>query len=311
VSSRPQEAGVRSEGGSPPGAPAGAFDFGGLAALSDLSTPEWRELFAGFERDQEKFLSREVAFRSPEYAYPRDPLHNWSRAWEYPYVFHHLEGVAGTGGRPASVVDLGSGVTFFPFSVARLGHSVTCVDIDEVCERDMLRAAEAVAHGPGAVAFRRCTRTSLPFENGEADAVCCISVLEHTGEVEAVLDEVRRILRPGGLFLLTVDIDLLGGRELGVESHRALTDALAARFEPAYPERTVHPLNVLTSDRGPYAVRAPRGLARCRFVIREFLRGVLGRPRRALLPFRLAVQGTVLRRPAAPGGGAAANGGAT
>src|SRR5215213_8923717 len=94
------------------------FDRGGLAALSDLKTPEWRELFERLEKDQAEFQASDSQFRSSEYKWPRDPLHTWSRVWEYPYAYHHLtRRLAASPARAPHVVDFGSGVTFFPFAV--------------------------------------------------------------------------------------------------------------------------------------------------------------------------------------------------
>src|SRR5262249_22624394 len=113
------------------------FDRGGLAAISDCRNPECQSLFDALAREQSGFLEKESQFRSPEYKWPRDPLRNWSRAWEYPYAYHHLRAFRERWSRPVNpvVVDVGSGVTFFPFSVARLGCDVMCTDIDPVCER--------------------------------------------------------------------------------------------------------------------------------------------------------------------------------
>jgi hypothetical protein len=97
------------------------FDRSGLAALSDLQTQDWYQLFELLEKDQTTFLDKEEHIFSQEYKWPHDPLFNWSRVWEYPYVFHHLKkwrkGFDKT--YIPKVVDYGSGVTFFPFSVAR------------------------------------------------------------------------------------------------------------------------------------------------------------------------------------------------
>jgi hypothetical protein len=118
------------------------FNHCGLAALSDLQTPEWRDLFSLLEQEQTAFSALEDKFRSPEYLWPRQPLFTWSRVWEYPFVYHHLQYFRGKCGNSlAPIVDLGSGVTFFPFAVARLGYQVICVDLDPVCERDLGQAA--------------------------------------------------------------------------------------------------------------------------------------------------------------------------
>lgn len=44
---------------------------------------------------------------------------------------------------------------------------------------------------------------SLPFKNDSVDAVFCTSVLEHVMEPQNVLNEIFRILKPGGLCYLT------------------------------------------------------------------------------------------------------------
>ena len=44
----------------------------------------------------------------------------------------------------------------------------------------------------------------LPFESGAFDFVAAFHSLEHVGEVRAALDEILRVLRPGGWFYLGV-----------------------------------------------------------------------------------------------------------
>jgi SAM-dependent methyltransferase len=45
---------------------------------------------------------------------------------------------------------------------------------------------------------------SLPLGHGEVDLVWCSEVLEHIPDVGHALNEVRRVLKPGGRLLLTV-----------------------------------------------------------------------------------------------------------
>lgn len=46
---------------------------------------------------------------------------------------------------------------------------------------------------------------SLPFDDESFDAVLILNVLDHCSDPEAVLGEIRRCLRPGGLLLLQVN----------------------------------------------------------------------------------------------------------
>lgn len=281
------------------------FDRSGLVPLSDFDSDEWRRLFAELEAEQAGFLKFEPQFRSPEYLWPRDPLHNWSRAWEYPYVYHHLRRLAqtGTSGSRLKVLDLGSGVTFFPFAATKLGLDVVCADVDAICERDLGRAIGCVSHGPGTVSFRMIDGARLPFADGEMDAVYCISVLEHIPDFTGTIREAARVLKPGGRFILTIDLDLRGDLEIGVPGHQRLKAALARHFEEELPVTTVHPANLLTSLTGPYAVQVRQGLERLAFTIKQdWLKPLFGRKPRSLVPHHLTIEAMVLRKPGSPTG---------
>ena len=276
------------------------FERSGLAAVSDLQSSEWRELFALLETQQAEFLDQESAFRSPEYKWPRDPLHNWSRLWEYPYVYHHLK-IERAKWAPETlprVVDVGSGVTFFPFALARLAYQVTCADIDAVCAKDIPRAAKVFSVHPGLVDVRLIQGPSLPFADNEVDVVCCVSVLEHIPNPAGTVREIFRILKPGGLFLLTIDLDLRGDGEIGVEPHRKLVAELRRCFDYRFSESVVHPSDILDNTNGLIKSPTRSGLSRKWFLLKQTLKPWLGKPAKPLLPFFLAVQGFVLARKA-------------
>ncbi len=274
------------------------FDRSGLAALSDIDTQEWREIFAHLQEEQATFLMEESRFRSVEYQWPRDPLRTWSRVWEYPYAWHHIQQWRSRFDKPERprVVDLGSGVTFFPSAVAKLGCHVTCADPDAICERDIQRAAGCVRHEPGIVDFRRIKGETLPFGNGEAKAVYCISVLEHIPDFQNTVAEVFRILAPRGLLVLTIDLDLRGDSAISVSQYRELVNILSAKFLFVYPETTVHPLDVLNTCNGPYPIKQRTGWNQSMFTLRQTARAVLGRSRTSSLPTFLTVQGFVMIR---------------
>jgi SAM-dependent methyltransferase len=251
------------------------------------------------ERDQSEFLSKEALFRSKDYLWPRDPLHSWSRAWEYPYTYHHLREWRSEwrgSGLPV-VVDVGSGVTFFPFSVARLGCHVVCTDPDPVCQVDLGRALPQISQEPGRVSFRHLEGTTLPFETGEADAVYCISVIEHIPGFEQTVAEIARVLKPGGPLLLTIDLDLLGTAELGVEARTRLLAALQVHFAPLRSTRSLHPLDVLDSKSGPFPLRRPSRKALLKdTVAQRLVKPLLGRKPTVYVPVHLAVEGFALVR---------------
>lgn len=229
------------------------FERSGIAALSDLQHTECQASLAILEHEQADFLGQEHAFRSKDYRWPRDALHTWSRIWEYPYVYYQLQQHRANGGLGNAhiVVDVGSGVTFFPFSVAKLGYNVCCVDVDGVCERDIQLASDAVPHDPGTVGFRLISQDRLPFMDGEVDVVYCISVLEHIPHFEHTIAEVVRILKDRGLFILTIDLDSGACCDIGVDRYYDMRRCLSKYFDLAKPEISTHPLDILVQNPSP------------------------------------------------------------
>jgi len=98
-----------------------------------------------------------------------------------------------------TVLDVGCGTGYGTAAMAAAGAAhCTGVDVD----------ADAVAQagkrfGAANVAFARGDATSLPFEDASFDLVTCFEVIEHVGEQRAVIAELARVLRPGGMMLIS------------------------------------------------------------------------------------------------------------
>ncbi|MDD3814927.1 MAG: class I SAM-dependent methyltransferase [Desulfocapsaceae bacterium] len=232
------------------------FERSGLASLSDLKSPAHKKIFSTLEKEQQLFLDMEIEFRSKNYKWPRSPLYDFSRVWEYPYVYQHLAAYLDASPQKSKpvVADVGSGVTFFPFSLAKLGYNVVCTDIDPICKRDLALACKCVPHSPGAIDFRLIENANLPFEDSECDALYCVSVLEHIADIENTVREMARVLKPGGLCLITCDINLHpeDGRQLDCKQFGRLMSLIDTFFVRVYPERTIHPVDILTTRNSPY-----------------------------------------------------------
>lgn len=71
------------------------------------------------------------------------------------------------------------------------------VDI-ESSQIDMARAA-AEAGGHSNASFQVADVTDLPFDDNTFDVAHCHTVLNHVPDTDAVLAEVRRVLKPGGI----------------------------------------------------------------------------------------------------------------
>jgi 2-polyprenyl-3-methyl-5-hydroxy-6-metoxy-1,4-benzoquinol methylase len=281
------------------------FNWSGLAALNDLQTELCQNIFSVLEEQQTEFLNNASEFRSEEYKWPNDPLHCWSRGWEYPYVYYHLARYVKDlteEGQRSIIADIGSGVTFFPFSLAQLGCEVICSDIDPVCETDILRARESVSYSPGNVHFRLINNEKLPFNDGECDAVYCVSVIEHIPDFENTVREMARILKLGGLCLITCDLDLdsAGNKQLNTGQFERLVSVVGQEFSLVYPERTIHPVAVLTNRNSPYSGnRSSYTRFGCQLIKQKILKPLLGKKSgyvNVLGPSPLAILGLVLQK---------------
>ena len=220
------------------------FARSGLVALDVFDDPAYSDAFEECARAQESFLAAEDAFRSPAYPWERDALRQWSRCWEYPYALTQLRARP-----PGEVVDFGSGVTFFPFALARAGWTVTCVDNDPLVIHDLGLASTALA-----TPLRPLLNAGphIPLADASCDAVYSISVLEHLPDPLPVIAEAARILRPGGVFVLTLDVDLEGDGPIAPAGFDLLLAACADHFDRLRPEVTVHPRRLLDCFSGRY-----------------------------------------------------------
>lgn len=269
-----------------------AFNRAGFAALHDLDAPGYKELFHQLERVQEEFLARLDGFADERYPWDRDTLHNWSRAWEYAYVLHHVRREIEKRNSRLSAVDFGSGSTFFPFAVARLGVDLICLDNDPIVAGDLEAATRCIDPSPGTLRVLQ-NDAKLPLESASADLLYSISVLEHMPDPVPIVEEIARVLRPDGLLILTIDVDVEGHSGVSVADFDRLREQIERLFTLEFAERTVHPMRMLTSMNSPWPRpgerHVPALLLRTK---KKQLRPIIGGPS----PGVLTVYGAVARR---------------
>jgi SAM-dependent methyltransferase len=194
------------------------------------------------------------------------------------------------------VLDFGSGVAFFPFALARRGFTVTAVDVDPVVEHSMRRAIEVTPAGPGRVDFVLSSPRRIPLEDGFAQIACSVSVFEHVDDSAAAVAELHRVLAPGGLLMITLDLCTQGSYRMGPQEYSGLRDCLDQHFEVEYPERTIHPLRLLDTDNSPCPLRRRAGdLKLCLRYGRRLLQRCLGLAPRPL-PDMLVCEGLILKK---------------
>ncbi len=100
-------------------------------------------------------------------------------------------------------IDLGCGPGYLVVELARQAPelNVTGVDLSD----EMLAEAEEYARRhieDRSVSFKRGDVQEIPFEDSSVDLVVSTLSLHHWRDPVAVLDEVARVLRPGGSFLI-------------------------------------------------------------------------------------------------------------
>jgi ubiquinone/menaquinone biosynthesis C-methylase UbiE len=105
------------------------------------------------------------------------------------------------------VLDLACGPGNFTREFAHtVGASGLVVGTD--ASRTMLErgVSDLETAGSGNVALIRADATELPFRDGVFDGVCCFAALHLFADPPAALDEMRRVLAPGGRIALMTSV---------------------------------------------------------------------------------------------------------
>jgi 2-polyprenyl-6-hydroxyphenyl methylase/3-demethylubiquinone-9 3-methyltransferase len=96
------------------------------------------------------------------------------------------------------LLDVGCGGGLLAEQFARLGFEVTGIDPAP----ETIETARAHANASGlSIEYETGSGENLPFSEESFDHVACCDVLEHVDDVDRVISEITRVLKPGGLFL--------------------------------------------------------------------------------------------------------------
>ena len=102
------------------------------------------------------------------------------------------------------VLDMACGTGALSRRLEERGFSVTGLDFSFQSLRRLNQTTKTIR-------LIQADAVALPFTSGSFDVVTCMGAWRHFPEPQRVLDEVRRVLRPGGAFLVGYFPPKLGG----------------------------------------------------------------------------------------------------
>jgi SAM-dependent methyltransferase len=115
----------------------------------------------------------------------------WAEHWHrYIFAARHVAG--------KDVLDAACGEGYGAALLARSAKSVTGLDVDA----PTVAAARAKYLAPG-LRFESGSVAALPFADGSFDCAVSFETLEHLAEQQAMLAELRRVLRPDGVLIIS------------------------------------------------------------------------------------------------------------
>lgn len=106
---------------------------------------------------------------------------------KYEFVENNIKNIM----KNKKVLDVGCGYGEYLQLYQKRGFKVTGIDIDKKAIKDVKNAKY------GSV-------TNLPFKNRSFDIINCIDVLEHVYDEEKSFSEISRVIKKGGILIMTV-----------------------------------------------------------------------------------------------------------
>jgi SAM-dependent methyltransferase/GT2 family glycosyltransferase len=163
------------------------------------------------------------------------------RKLEYGFIVDRFARLESFNSAPLRVLDMGCGVVPLNNWISARGHEVIALDplFDDI---EFLVKNDLNSFYSSNVFYLTSLGEALPFPTGYFDVVVSASVLEHTipGNDYVILNEIARVLKPGGELLITFDVS--PPRSL-LEGERALASSsryFGYPFQPDGVRRLFH-----------------------------------------------------------------------
>lgn len=139
--------------------------------------------------------------------------------------------------RDSVILDAGCGTGLSGQALATAGFPV--IDGIDVSSRSLALAAKLGVYR--SLARVDMQKPPLPFEDDSYDGLACVGVLTYLPDSEGILEEFCRVVRPGGVMVLTQRNDILEERDFpavleAMQSRGLLADAAISDPGPYLPE---------------------------------------------------------------------------
>ena len=130
---------------------------------------------------------------------------NTTRTYEYPWAYYAAEL-----GTHKKIVEIGGSLSGLQFILSREGHDVTNIDPGVGWPLDEVSILKMNSWFNSSVKLKRCTIDRANLSESDYDLFLSVSVIEHLREEEIreVMEHAYRCLRPGGRFVITLDLFL-------------------------------------------------------------------------------------------------------
>ncbi len=122
------------------------------------------------------------------------------KSWDVAHAVRLIE--ANVADRSADILDMGCFNSEILYALHKLGYEKL-----HGCDLNPLCRWMPFWHK---IDYRASDITKTPYPDKSFAAITCMSVVEHGVPLEPLVDEVVRLLRPGGLFLFSTDYDASG-----------------------------------------------------------------------------------------------------
>ncbi len=157
----------------------------------------------GYERSEQMKSTAMGEFEAWASSYDASPLQRFLFQPAYRMVLEEIYRWRKDDDRPFDALDIGCGTGTLPAMLAASSLPVRAVGLDY--SPAMCTVGEKKARETGLddrLSFVAADSEHLPFPDGSFDVVSCSNSFHHYPHQETVVKEIRRILRPGGRFLL-------------------------------------------------------------------------------------------------------------